>query len=246
MSLTKSRIEYLEFCWNFQTGCLHWKTDICAVANDCWAKTIALRFHKSFEPTLHPELLFDPLDHKKPAVIGVCFTGDLFGDWVDPEQIITKGMAYAELRDWILTTIRYGPKHTFLFLTKNPKGYQKWGKFPDNAWCGTTITNNYTYIGDMVRIQAKHKWLSIEPLLEWRDFPYQKENLSGALKSTGIEWVVIGAQSGRHPIQPKIEWVKEIVEACDKAGILVWLKDNLVDGFHKIGIPIPRSQQRPF
>ncbi len=89
--MNKSKIEYLTHAWNFYTGCNHWKTGVCAVGENCWAKGLADRFHRPFEPTLHPELLLDPLRLKKPGRIGVCFTGDLFGDWVDPEMEVRFG-----------------------------------------------------------------------------------------------------------------------------------------------------------
>ena len=46
------------------------------------------------------------------------------------------------------------------------------------------------------------------------------------LKDAGISWLIIGAQT-RPTVLPKIEWVKEIVEAADQAGVKVFLKNNL-------------------
>ncbi len=46
------------------------------------------------------------------------------------------------------------------------------------------------------------------------------------LEEAGISWVIIGAQT-KPTVYPKIEWVREIVEAADKAGVKVFLKDNL-------------------
>ena len=53
------------------------------------------------------------------------------------------------------------------------------------------------------------------------------KNFTQVLKDTGISFVVIGALSGRHPIQPETEWIEEIVRACDDAGVRVFLKNNL-------------------
>ncbi len=246
MSLTKTGIEYLDYCWNWLTGCLHWKTGVCAVGENCYAKTLAHRFHRSFEPTLHPEKLLDPLHVKKPTRIGVCFTADSFGDWVDPEQELVlphykfpRIFTEINLKTAVNRVISHCPQHQFFFLTKNPKGYLKWHPFPDNAWCGWSVCrekdlNKYR---EFKNIDVKHKWLSFEPL-------YEKVTDFGSdsfLTDCGISWCVIGAQTGRHPIQPKIEWVKEIVEACDKAGVKVWLKNNL-----KPLIPgIPLRQELP-
>ncbi len=67
-------------------------------------------------------------------------------------------------------------------------------------------------------MKAKHKWLSIEPLLG--EIKVQTQHLKG------FDWVVIGGQT-RPAKMPNIAWVEEIVEACDRAGVKVWLKNNL-------------------
>ena len=231
--MSKTDIEYLTHTWNFYTGCNHWKTGVCAVGENCWAKCLADRFHRPFEPTLHPELLLDPLRLKKPGRIGVCFTGDLFGDWVDPRSANPSifrpvKSAYGRtifefdgsLKSGIFDVIKISPQHQFFFLTKAPENYQKWGLWPDNAWLGATV--NYaapmgmalTYFAET---EAKHKWLSIEPLMG--------EIKIGNLQ--GVDWVVIGGWSGRSKVQPKIEWIRRIVESCDRSGIPVFLKPNL-------------------
>ena len=75
-------------------------------------------------------------------------------------------------------------------------------------------------------IEAKTKYISFEPL------PGRIPINSKALQLAGIKWVIIGAQT-KPTVMPKIEWVREIVEACDKAGIPVFLKDNLLPLVYK-------------
>ena len=71
--------------------------------------------------------------------------------------------------------------------------------------------------------KASHKFISFEPL--------QKRitlSLDYACYYSGISWAIIGAQSPySKKTVPKWEWVREIIEACDKAGIPVFLKNNL-------------------
>lgn len=235
--MNHTNIEYLVnpdgtkgYCWNFYTGCRHTLKE-CPCADKCWAKTGAHRFGRSYEPTLHPEKILEPLSLKKPSRIGVCFTGDLFGEWVDPEQIIDipEWHDTAHLSSAIFGVVRASEEHQFFFLTKAPWNYLKWGKFPDNAWVGATVCNEKTFLlawHNLLEVKAKNKWLSIEPLISHVLISAE------CLKEGGISWVVIGGWSGgKNP--PKIEWVKEIVEACDKAGVRVWIKNNLVDAFHK-------------
>ena len=220
--MSKTDIEYLTHTWNFYTGCNHWKTGVCPIPK-CWAKDIAHRFNRSFEPTLNLKALNERLTIREPARIGVCFTGDLFGDWVNPEELVRAPFhdwKIMPLREMVINIVKRRPQHQFFFLTKAPENYQKWGLWPDNAWLGATV--NYaapmgmalTYFAET---EAKHKWLSIEPLMG--------EIKIGNLQ--GVDWVVIGGWSGRSKVQPKIEWIRRIVESCDRSGIPVFLKPNL-------------------
>ena len=50
--------------------------------------------------------------------------------------------------------------------------------------------------------------------------------MTNKLEEAGISWVILGSQT-KPTVMPKIEWVEEITEACDKAGVAVFHKDNL-------------------
>lgn len=111
--MNKTSIEYLDFTWSPVTGC----TPVSAGCANCWAKRQHERFSdRPFsEIVLHPERLEQPLRRKKPARIGVCFSGDLWHDKVD-DGFIRLVMAVALAC----------PRHTFLILTKRPKRMQEW------------------------------------------------------------------------------------------------------------------------
>ncbi len=223
MSLTKTGIEYGELAWNFYPGCLHKPQGICPVPR-CWAEGMSKRQREDFhKPHLIAERLLDPLKRQKPARILVDFMGDLFGDWVNPEQtnldndnLIPAGVS---LREHIIRVATLCPQHTFIFLTKAPLNYQKWGRFPDNCWLGATVWDNESHFkasSSLMQSKAKHKWLSIEPFLG-------EINPHSLLK---VDWIVIGAQT-QPSRMPELAWVKEIVEAADDAGIPIFLKNNL-------------------
>ncbi len=229
--LSKSGIEYLDYVWNFYSGCRHKQQGICPPEFNCWAETTTKRFKShypnGFEPTFYPEALLSPLSLKKPSRIGVAFMGDLFGDWVDPNMGVGADNGPIPtgktLREVIFDVINLCPQHTFVFLTKNPNGYQKWGKFPDNCWLGATVCNEVMYLRackELHDVKANNKFLSFEPLLE------ELHKGGGLLEHAGIGQVIIGAQTQPYR-PPRIEYVKEIVEVADKAGIPVFLKDNL-------------------
>lgn len=243
--------------WNFYPGCLHKETGVCPVKR-CWAESMSKRHDGVLEkapglpkgsldsfhhPRLVPELLLAPMLIKKPSVIFANPMGDLGGEWVDfsclrclsAGQIGKVGLLSHErilcrsLREWMFLVMSKCPKHRFLFLTKNPKAWQKWNPWPDNAWVGATVCNQDSLMHTIYEpntglryLKAKHKWLSIEPL---------KGNLGiKPMELKGIDWLVIGQETPVKPeTTPKIEWIKEIVEAADMAGVKVWLKDNMYD-----------------
>ena len=229
--LSHSNIEYLVtdgrkgYNWPFYTGCEHWRTGVCGGGGkdfNCWAKRMADRFNKgNFTPTLHPEKLLDPLHLKRPSKIAVCFTGDLFGDWVEPYGIVTPGGTW--LKEAVFSKVKQYPQHTFLFLTKAPWNLPKWGEFPDNAWVGLSATN-MSQIGDipiLQDVQARVRFVSFEPMLDYT-----------APDLRGIDWIILGAATAPYR-PPRIEWVNEICEAANKAGVPVWLKNNLKPLFDK-------------
>jgi len=158
--------------------------------------------------------LYDPAFRQKPAGIFVCDMGELFGDW------LPQGW-----QEDIFDIIEDSPQHRFYLLTKQPQNLIKWSPFPDNCWVGVTATNRQGWIDaqrELDFIKATIKYVSCEPLLEHLPIsPYDFRPLGGS-----IDWVIIGAQTKPYK-PPQIEWIEEIARACDKAGVPVFLKDNL-------------------
>ncbi len=253
--------KYIEKVWNFYSGCKHQEEGKCPPIT-CWAETFIKRMSKKnpspypngFTPTFYPEAFLSPLGARKnPLRIGVCFMGDLFGDWVDPNKKITDFMrlpfvGYETIKDHIKYVIKKCPQHTFVFLTKNPRGMIPWSPFPDNCDVGFSAWDVDSFIANMRGmfwndIKAKIYWCSMEPLLGWReDFSTDIWRL--------LDWVALGALTGtkqkilemapRYPeltpfqinkgywgLMPPVAWLKNIIQQCDAAGTKVWLKDNL-------------------
>ncbi len=154
----------------------------------------------------------------KARGVFVCDMSDLFGigipeDWT--RQII------GAINDWGNRDDR------FYLLTKQPQNLIKFSPFPDNCWVGVTATNPTMLIEArhyLSGIEAQIKYVSLEPFLEWSKHR-ELDWLVEVLRS--IDWVIIGAQT-KPSVYPQIEWVEEIVRACDKAGVKVFLKYNLV------------------
>lgn len=179
--------------------------------------------------------------HKTVKGIFVCDMSDLFGISI-PEEWTRQ----------VLNELSDTP-HRYYLLTKQPQNLIKFSPFPPNCWVGATATNAY-YLSEasyrLSLIEAKVKYISLEPLLGQAITDWEMN--MGALRTAGITWLIIGACTGtrdeikqliyRYPeltpmpvdfnmrrwtAQPRIEWVQEIVRAADKAGIPVFLKNNL-------------------
>lgn len=207
-------------------------------------------FYPRFWPDKLKELCFTVVKRgettmlygRKQRDIFVCNMSDLFGIGV-PESWTRE----------ILDVIKADTQDIFYLLTNQPQNLRRFGPFPDNCRVGATATDTSMFAEACYRlgkIKAKVKYISFEPLL---DFKPREDTLDWKFwisqwLASGINWVIIGACTGtkremqeicqrynltlmpygkKWTAQPKIEWVKEIVEAADKAGIPVFLKENL-------------------
>lgn len=188
----------------------------------CWycyysgKRGIARRFKQD------PELRLDlsALDRlpKAPKKVFLCSTNDYCGGWVSDGW-----------REAIREETQKYPQHIFQVLTKQYYNLPKYSPYPQNWWIGTTATDfkQWQKAADcLTQIQARVKFISFEPLLEDIGSHIYPERLS----YVGINWVIIGRLTGYgHKYDPKIEYVEEIVRACDKAGVPVFLKNNLAN-----------------
>lgn len=124
--------------------------------------------------------------------------------------------------DNIIDICRRNPEYTFMFLTKCPQYLPK--EWPDNCWVGVSVTDQQSYekaLRGLSYIGAKVRFMSFEPLLKPVD-------ILGADFKGLLHLVIIGLQTPySKKTAPRIEWVKEIVEAADKAKIPVFLKNSL-------------------
>ncbi len=173
-----------------------------------------------FYPRLWTERLYHAW-YGKPQGIFVCSMGDLFGIGV-PE----------EWTERVLTLCRKHEQNRYYLLTKQPQNLAKFSPFPDNCWVGVSVTDPYSlYEAGMYleNVDAAMQYLSVEPFLDWQSIAAFEVVRVGRSR---VKWLVIGAQS-KPTVLPRIEWVREIVNAADAAGIPVFLKDSLRDGLYE-------------
>jgi len=150
---------------------------------------------------------------RKPKGIFVCDMGELFGDCIPDNW-----------QEAIFDCIGAYPEHRFYLLTKQPQNLIKRSPFPENCYVGVTITHReaaHTTNFYLPEIKAKIKFISLEPLL---DDVMQYLYMRNLIKA--CNWVIIGAQTKPYK-PPEKMWVDKITEACKKAGIPYFLKDNL-------------------
>ncbi len=202
-NMNRTKIEWCDYTMNPVKG-------LCPMACPyCYARAMYKRFK------WNPEIRFVKERITMPAKVSSIFVGstiELFGDWIKDEWLKE---TFNQCERW--------QEHTFIFLTKQPQNLIKWSPFPENCWVGVTATNQDMFergIYHIRQIKAKVIFMSFEPLME------RIKSIHVGVGELG--WLIIGQQT---PIsaktQPKIGWIQEIVEAADKAGSLVFLKDNL-------------------
>lgn len=193
-----TKIEWTEKTWNPITGC----TKISNGCKNCYAETMSRRLHgmgnkkyiNNFTLTTHEEYLLEPTKWKDPSMIFVCSMSDIFHKDVSFDFI-----------EQVFEVINHTPQHTYQILTKRAermKEYCNTHYIPKNVWLGVTVEDiNTKYRINYLRtIKAVVKFISCEPLLE----DLQRINLEG------IDWIIVGGESGISARQTKKDWVINI------------------------------------
>ena len=208
----KSAIEWTDSTWNPVTGC----TKISPGCKHCYAERMARRlqsmgqpnYSRGFDLALHESCLDLPLRWKRPQNIFVNSMSDLFHQRV-PDEFIMKTLEVMNKAHW----------HVFQVLTKRSERLKELSRrlpWASNIWMGVSVEcQEYTFRIDHLRKTGAHvKFLSLEPLLG----PLPELDL------TGINWVIVGGESGPGARPMKAEWVAEIRDQCLSAGVPFFFK----------------------
>ncbi len=207
-----SGIEWTDATWNPVTGC----SKISAGCKNCYAERMALRlqamgqanYRNGFKVTLHEHMLDVPLKWRQPKTIFVNSMSDLFHQDV-PLNYIQRVFRIMEQAHW----------HRFQVLTKRAERLENIApdlRWPKNIWMGVSVENELVdnRIDHLRRVPAAVRFLSLEPLIG----PLPKLNLEG------IDWAIVGGESGpgARPMDPK--WVAEINDQCRRAKVAFFFK----------------------
>lgn len=209
-------IEWTDATWNPVTGC----TKISTGCDHCYAERFSERFRgtpghpfeRGFDLTLRPERLEQPLRWRAPRMIFVNSMSDLFHKEV-PSDFIASVFDTMEQAHW----------HVFQVLTKRSSLMRdflrrRYGsdRGPRHIWFGVSVEDGSrkSRIRHLQQSPAGVRFISIEPLI----------GPTGPLNLDGIDWVIVGGESGPGARPMKVEWVRDIRDQCAARGIAFFFK----------------------
>jgi protein gp37 len=209
---TNTHIEWTDATWNPVTGC----TKISPGCKHCYAERLSKRlkamgqsnYRNGFELTFQPQMLELPLHWNAPKRIFVNSMSDLFHKDV-PTEYIKRVFDVMNRAHW----------HQYQVLTKRSDRVLELSKglrWAPQIWMGVSVeTEKYKVrIDDLRKTSAQVKFLSLEPLL----------GSLGKLNLRGIDWAIVGGESGPGARPVDSEWVTDIRDQCVKAGVAFFFK----------------------
>ena len=236
---TNSSIEWTDVTWNPVTGC----SKISPGCQHCYAERMARRlqamglekYRNGFKVAVHESVLKEPLAWRTPRFVFVNSMSDLFHESVSDEFIKS-----------VFGIMNRATQHTFQVLTKRPDRVRSFNRrlvWTPNIWLGVSIeSREWTARLDPLRKSpARVKFLSLEPLLG----PLPGLDLSG------MDWVIVGGESGPGARPMKANWVREIRDNCQANGVAFFFKQwggvfkkragRLLDGRTWDDLPLPEN-----
>lgn len=223
--MAETSIEWTDATWNPVAGC----TVLTAGCTNCYAMRMAARLEAMGTPKyrgltrksgartvwtgkirLDEKALTVPMTWAKPRKIFVNSMSDLFHPDVPPDFI---------LRVW--QVIRATPRHTYQVLTKRPERMKEVLSTPSfdvlsNVWLGTSVEDDRVLdrLDHLRGVPAAIRFVSFEPLIG--------SVAAGSLK--GIDWAIVGGESGPRSRVMNPEWVHEVEAMCAKSGTVFFFK----------------------
>jgi protein gp37 len=213
---TTTRIEWTNSTWNPVTGC----TKISAGCDNCYAERFSERFRgtrghpfeNGFDLTLRPDRLNHPLHWHRPRMIFVNSMSDLFHKEV-ARDFVSRVFDTMEAAHW----------HTFQILTKRSSLMrdflrERYGErqSPDHMWFGVSVEDGskLSRVRHLQQAPAGIRFLSIEPLV----------GSVGKLNLSGIDWVIVGGESGPNARPMRGQWVRDVRNQCQDAKVPFFFK----------------------
>ncbi|PBM80541.1 DUF5131 family protein [Pseudomonas aeruginosa] len=232
--MAETQIEWTDSTWNPVAGCL-----ISSGCKNCYAMEMARRLESmgvekysgltrlkgkrtvwNGKITEDHDALSIPYRWRKPRKIFVNSMSDLFHEKVSDDFI---------LKVW--NVMRETPHHNYQILTKRPERMADMltkyiREVLPNVWLGTSIEEQETAqrVFHLKKTPAQIRFISFEPLI----------GSVGEIDLSGIDWAIVGGESGSSARPIKEEWIDEIHEQCIEYGTAfffkqwgTWGKDNI-------------------
>lgn len=213
---SKSKIEWTDSSWNPVTGC----TKISPGCDRCYAARFSERFRNvaghpfehGFDLLMRPERLSQPLEWNKPRMIFVNSMSDLFHKDI-PRSYVSRVFDVMEEADW----------HIYQVLTKRSSRLRQFLNerysrrlAPPHIWLGVSVENEAatSRVSHLQESNAAVRFLSIEPLI----------GSVGHLDLDGIDWVIVGGESGPGARPMDVRWVTDIRNQCLRVGVAFFFK----------------------
>jgi protein gp37 len=220
-----SSIEWTDATWNPVAGC----TVLTAGCTNCYAMRMAARLEAMGQEKyrgltrrsgrravwtgkirLDEKSLVVPLSWQKPRRVFVNSMSDLFHEAV-PAAFIKR----------VWNVMAETPRHTYQILTKRPDRMSELLSRSDftllpNVWLGTSVEDGRVLyrLDEIRRVPAAVRFVSLEPLL----------GSVAAGDLNGIDWAIVGGESGPKARQMDPEWVDEIEAMCRASGTAFFFK----------------------
>lgn len=232
--MAETQIEWTDATWNPVAGC----AIVTAGCTNCYAMEMARRLEamgiekyagltrRSGQRTIwngvvreDPDSLAIPTRWKKPRKIFVNSMSDLFHEGVSDEFI-----------ERVWEVMRHTPHHHYQILTKRPERMasvvaDRIKEVLPNVWLGTSVENAEVVerVAHLRAVPAAIRFISFEPLI----------GPVGPVELVGINWAIVGGESGRSARPIREEWIDEIHDQCLDAETAfffkqwgTWGKDN--------------------
>jgi protein gp37 len=211
-----TQIEWTDATWNPVTGC----SKVTRGCDLCYAERFSERFRgvpghpfeNGFDLTLRPERLTQPLQWRQPRRVFVNSMSDLFHKEV-PKHFIDSVFDTMEIAGW--HTIQVLTKRSSLMVRYLRDRYED-GAAPPHIWLGVSIEDarNVVRLKHLHVARASVKFVSFEPLL----------GPVGIVDLTGINWAIVGGESGPRARPMAEEWAIEIRDQCRAAKVAFFFK----------------------
>lgn len=209
-------IEWTDATWNPVTGC----SKVSPGCDFCYAERFAERFRgvsghpfeNGFDLTIRPKRLDQPLRWRQPRRIFVNSMSDLFHKEIDYSFI-----------DAVFDTMEEASWHTFQILTKRSSLLMRYlvrrygaDVAPSHIWLGVSVEDkqNAIRLQHLKRAKASVKFVSFEPLI----------GSVGAVDLKGIDWAIVGGESGPRARPMSEKWALEIRDQCRRDNVAFFFK----------------------